>query len=93
MLLPLALGVAIPTPGGVGGYHAAMKWGLTAFFGVDPATAAGAGILMHLAIILPVLTLGPILLSTEKVSWADMVAAAKQVKSMGDAPSALEATR
>jgi glycosyltransferase 2 family protein len=93
MLLPLALGVAIPTPGGVGGYHAAMKWGLTSLFGVDPVIAAGAGILMHLAILLPVLGLGPILLSTEKVSWADMVAAAKQVRSMGHTPDAIEATR
>jgi uncharacterized protein (TIRG00374 family) len=93
MLLPLALGVAIPTPGGVGGYHAAMKWGLSTLFGVGPAVAAGAGILMHLAIILPVLVLGPILLFTEKVSWSDMVAAAKQVRTMGHAPLAREATR
>lgn len=93
MLLPLALGVAIPTPGGVGGYHAAMKWGLTSLFGVEPAVAAGAGILMHLAIVLPVLALGPILLTTEKLSWADMVTAARQVKSMGDAQPAIEATR
>jgi uncharacterized membrane protein YbhN (UPF0104 family) len=93
MLMPLALGVAIPTPGGVGGYHAAMKWGLTTLFGVDPVVAAGAGILMHLAIILPVLALGPILLFTERVSWGDLVAAAKQVRSMGDAPAAYEASR
>jgi uncharacterized protein (TIRG00374 family) len=91
MLLPLALGVAIPTPGGVGGYHAAMKWGLNTLFGVAPAVAAGVGILMHLAIVLPVLVLGPILLFTEKVSWGDMVAAAKQVKTMGRSPTALEA--
>ena len=92
MLLPLALGVAIPTPGGVGGYHAAMMWGLSSLFGVAPAVAAGVGILMHLAIVLPVLVFGPILLVTEKVSWRDLVAAAKQVKAMGHSPTALEAT-
>lgn len=91
MLPLLALGVAIPTPGGVGGYHAAMKWGLTSFFGIDPAVAAGAGILMHLAIVLPVLVLGPALLYTEKVSWADLVAAAKKVRAMGEAQTPVEA--
>jgi hypothetical protein len=38
---------------------------------------------MHLAILLPILALGPILLATEKISWRDMVAAAKHVKAMG----------
>jgi uncharacterized protein (TIRG00374 family) len=83
MLPLLALGVAIPTPGGAGGYHFAMQSGLTALFGVDPTAAAAAGLLMHLAILLPILALGPILLATEKISWRDMVAAAKHVKAMG----------
>ena len=93
MLLPLALGVAIPTPGGVGGYHAAMTFFLSTLFGVDHTLAAGAGILMHLGIVLPVLVLGPILLSSENVSWANLVAAARQVRSMGDAPPVVEAAR
>jgi len=93
MLLPLAFGVAIPTPGGVGGYHAAMQFGLTRLFGVDPTLAAGAGILMHLAILVPILALGPVLLATEKISWRDMVAAARQVKAMGHAGPAIEAAR
>ena len=93
MLLPLALGVAIPTPGGVGGYHAAMTFSLSTLFGADHTTAVGAGIVMHLAIVIPVLVLGPILLFTEKVSWTNLVTAAKQVKAMGDVPAALEAAR
>lgn len=83
MLPMLALGVAIPTPGGVGGYHAAMLAGLTKLFGVEPNVAAGAALLMHLAIVLPVLAAGPVLLYTEKVSLKDLVAAAKEVKSLG----------
>lgn len=85
MLPILALGVAIPTPGGVGGYHAAMFAGLTQLFAVDANVAAGAALLMHLAIVLPVLVAGPILLYTEKVSLRDLVVAAKQVASLGSA--------
>lgn len=90
MILPLALGVAIPTPGGVGGYHAAMTFSLSTLFGVDHTVAVGAGIVMHLAIVLPVLILGSILLFSEKISWAHLIEAARRVKSMGDAPAALK---
>jgi len=93
MLLPLALGVTIPTPGGVGGYHAAMTFALSTLFGVDHTLAVGAGIVMHLAIVIPILVLGPILLFSEKISWANLVTAAKQVKSMGDAPAAFQVAR
>jgi glycosyltransferase 2 family protein len=93
MLPLLALGVSIPTPGGVGGYHAAMQIGLTSLFGVDPTVAAGVGILMHLAIVLPILLAGPVLLYTENVSWSDLVAAGKQVRSLGSAAGAVEAAR
>lgn len=89
----LALGVALPTPGGVGGYHALMQFGLTVLFGVDPTVAAGAGIVMHLGIVIPVLVLGPILLVTERISWADIVASARQVREMGHAPAAIGETR
>jgi uncharacterized membrane protein YbhN (UPF0104 family) len=93
MLPLLALGVAIPTPGGVGGYHAAMQIGLTSLFGVDPTIAAGVGILMHLAIVLPILLVGPALLYTEKISWSDLVAAGKQVRALGDVRVVGEAAR
>ena len=93
MLPLLALGVSLPTPGGVGGYHALMQFGLTSLFGVDPTIAAGAGILMHLAIVIPILLAGPVLLYTEKVSWSDLVAAGKQVRALGDAQGAVGAAR
>jgi hypothetical protein len=65
-----------------------MKFGLTTLFGVDPTLAASAGLMMHLAIAVPILILGLVLLKTEKISWADLVAAAKQVKAMGHAAPA-----
>lgn len=93
MLPLLALGVSLPTPGGVGGYHALMQVGLVSLFGVDPTVAAGAGILMHLAIVLPVLVLGPVLLYVDRVSFRDLVAAARQVRALGHAQPSVEAAR
>ena len=93
MLPLLALGVSLPTPGGVGGYHALMQFGLVSLFGVDPTVAAGAGILMHLAIVLPVLVLGAVLLYVDGVSLGDLVAAGKQVRAMGQAQHPIEAAR
>ena len=92
MLPLLALGVSLPTPGGVGGYHALMQFGLTSLFGIDPTIAASAGILMHLAIVIPILVLGPVLLYTERVSWSDLVATGRQVRALGHDERAVEAS-
>jgi len=81
-ILPLlALGVAVPTPGGAGSYHGAMKFGLMAF-GVGQAVAVGTGFLMHLVITVPVIVLGVVLIWTENPSLKDIVAAGKQVRDL-----------
>jgi hypothetical protein len=54
----LVVGVALPTPGGVGGFHEAFRLGATAFFGADNDAAVGAAIVMHVAAFLPVVMLG-----------------------------------
>jgi hypothetical protein len=46
---------------------------------------------MHVAIVVPVLVLGPTLLYTEKLSWSDLVAAGRQVRALGRAERTLEA--
>jgi uncharacterized protein (TIRG00374 family) len=43
----LVVGVAVPTPGGVGGVHEAFRLGVTSFFGADNNRAVGAAIVMH----------------------------------------------
>jgi hypothetical protein len=53
-----AIGVAIPTPGGVGGFHVAMQIGLTRLYGVPAERAAPAALFTHLAMLLPALTAG-----------------------------------
>jgi uncharacterized protein (TIRG00374 family) len=54
----LALGVAVPTPGAVGGFHAAFRYGVTEFFGAPDDAAVGAAIVLHLMSIGPSLLLG-----------------------------------
>jgi len=83
LLPPLALGVALPTPGGAGGYHAAMTLGLVHLFGVPEATAVSAGILMHLMVTLPVIALGLVLLKADGLSWHDLTSVVRQVGALG----------
>jgi len=52
----LVVGVAVPTPGAVGGFHAAYKFAATTFFAAPDDAAVGAAIVLH------VLTVGPNLL-------------------------------
>ncbi len=88
VLMPLlALGVAVPTPSGAGSYHAAMKYGLMLFYGVPPETAVAAGVLMHLANVLPVVLLGLWFLHSERISWHDLLEAARQVRRLGADPA------
>ncbi len=54
----LVVGVAIPTPGGVGGTHEAFRLGVTSFFGADNNAAVGAAILQHAVNFVPITLLG-----------------------------------
>lgn len=63
ILLPLlVIGIAIPTPGGVGSYHEAMQLGLMGFFGIAREAATSAAIIMHAITTIPVIFLGLTLL-------------------------------
>lgn len=58
MLAPLVVGVAVPTPGGVGGFHEAFRVGATSFFGADNDVAVGAAIVLHAISVVPVTLAG-----------------------------------
>jgi uncharacterized membrane protein YbhN (UPF0104 family) len=88
VLMPLlVLGIALPTPGGAGGYHAAMRVGLMELFGVGEPQAVCAGLLQHAAIVLPILILGALLLVIDRIPIHDLLHAARQLRDMGAAPS------
>jgi uncharacterized protein (TIRG00374 family) len=61
----LTVGVAIPTPGMVGGFHYFYQLALTQAYGVDKEEAAAAGIACHALSNLPVLALGLVFLARE----------------------------
>jgi hypothetical protein len=54
----LVVGVAVPTPGGVGGTHEALRLSLTSFYNADNDAAVGAAILQHGVNFVPYLLLG-----------------------------------
>jgi uncharacterized protein (TIRG00374 family) len=70
----LTVGVAIPTPGMVGGFHAFYLITLHQVFGVDRATAAAAGITAHAFSFLPILVLGLAYLGREGLSLGRVAA-------------------
>ena len=43
----LVVGVSVPTPGGVGGFEAAVQIGLTSFYGVPNDRAVGAALVLQ----------------------------------------------
>jgi uncharacterized protein (TIRG00374 family) len=54
----LVLGVAVPTPGAIGGFHEAFRWGTTTFYGIPNEPAVAAALVLHAFSILPALLLG-----------------------------------
>jgi uncharacterized protein (TIRG00374 family) len=54
----LTVGVAVPTPGAVGGFHYAFRLGVTTFFAAPNERAVGAAIVLHAISFLPVTVLG-----------------------------------
>ena len=58
------LGLAVPTPGGVGGYHAAVQFALTNIFHVPLATATGVALVAHAISFVPISVIGFALFAT-----------------------------
>ena len=61
----VVVGVAVPTPAGVGGYHAAYELGATALYGAAVDRAVGAALVMHLFSFGPVTVLGLVFMAQE----------------------------
>lgn len=56
------LGLFIPTPGGVGGYHTAVAYALTGFYGVSKNTAAAFALVSHALSFVPITLVGLVFL-------------------------------
>ena len=68
----LVIGVAVPTPGAIGGFHEAFRVGATTFFGVPEDGAVGAAIVLHLFSIGPSLLLGLFFAAQEGLNFTGM---------------------
>jgi hypothetical protein len=66
------VGVAIPTPGAIGGFHKACQLVLTRFYGFDVDSSVAVAVLFHLIGTLPVLVTGLFLAGREGLRWADI---------------------
>ena len=65
LVVLIAVGVAVPTPAGVGGYHAAYQLGVTGLYGASDAAAVGAGLVAHVLSFLPVTVIGLVLMARD----------------------------
>jgi uncharacterized protein (TIRG00374 family) len=61
----LVIGVAVPTPGGVGSFHEAYRFGMTSFFAAPNASAVAAAIVVHALSFVPVVILGLIFMAQD----------------------------
>jgi glycosyltransferase 2 family protein len=68
MMAVLVVGVAVPTPGAVGGFHQAYRIGATAIFGAANDRAVGAAIVLHAISFVPVTIFGAVFMAQEGLS-------------------------
>lgn len=66
------VGLAIPTPGGVGGFHKACQLVLTNFYGFNIDSSVATAVLFHVVGTLPVLVTGLLLIAAEGLRWRDV---------------------
>lgn len=66
------VGIAIPTPGGIGGFHKVTQYVLTTFFGFDIDTSVAVAVLFHIVGTFPVVFIGTILFLREGLNWRQL---------------------
>ena len=68
----LVVGVAVPTPGAVGGFHEAFRIGTVVFYGVENDRAVGAAIVLHAVSFFPITILGALFMVQDGLSFGRM---------------------
>jgi len=68
------IGLAVPTPGGVGGFHKATQVGMTMFFGIGLNEATGIAIAYHAICFIPITIIGLLCLPLLGVKLRDVEA-------------------
>lgn len=65
----LVVGVAVPTPGQIGGFHAAYQIAVQTFFAAPDDRAIGAAIVLHAVSFVPVTLLGVVFMTREGLTF------------------------
>src|SRR6185369_9582318 len=68
----LVVGVAVPTPGAIGGFHEAFRIGATMFYGAPDTAAVGAALVLHAISVGPSLVLGLVFAAQAGLNMAGM---------------------
>ncbi len=71
------VGLMIPTPGGVGGFHAAVQVALVTFYGLDIDSSVAIAVVFHVVGTAPVVVIGTVLLLWEGLTF-------RQLSEIGD---------
>jgi len=66
------VGLAIPTPGGVGGFHKVCQWLLETFYRFDVDDSVATAVLFHAVGTVPVVVTGIVLFAREGLRWRDV---------------------
>jgi uncharacterized protein (TIRG00374 family) len=66
------IGLAVPTPGGVGGIHKVCQFVLTRFYGFEIDASVASAVLYHLVGTIPVVVTGLVLFAREGLHWKDV---------------------
>jgi uncharacterized protein (TIRG00374 family) len=72
------VGLAVPTPGGVGGFHKACQIVLTTFYHFDIDSSVAVALLFHVVGTLPVIVTGLLLFVREGLNWRQLSAETHQ---------------
>jgi hypothetical protein len=87
MIALLVVGVSVPTPGGVGGFEAAMQIGLTSFYAVPNDRAVGTTLVLHAVSLLPTIVLGFVFVMQDGLGFGGIRNLANAAAAPGDAPT------
>ena len=82
----LVVGVAVPTPGGVGSFHEAYRIGVTSFFGAPNDQAVAAAIVVHFIAFVPILLLGMLFMVQDGLTLGGLQAMAGSARADGAGP-------
>ena len=76
----LVVGVAVPTPGAVGGYHEAYRLSVTSFFAIDNDRAVAAAIVLHAVGLVPTIVAGAWMMAVEGLSVGSLAAGTRETQ-------------